>query len=90
MRQAIVTKYLGPTNFRGARVKASAQAGSVTISWDHGLGVDENHAAAAKAFAEKMDWYGRYVAGGMPDGSGNCYVMQNGRTEDLPAFEVFR
>jgi ribosome-binding protein aMBF1 (putative translation factor) len=31
MRQAIKTKYLGPSNVRGARVKASSDAGSVTL-----------------------------------------------------------
>lgn len=31
MKQAIVTKFLGPTNYRGSRVKATCQAGSVTI-----------------------------------------------------------
>ena len=37
MRQAIVTKYLGPTDFLGARVKASAQAGSVVVFWKGAL-----------------------------------------------------
>ena len=53
--QAIVTKYLGPTNNRCARVKATAQAGSVTISWDCALDVDANHDAAAIALAVKRD-----------------------------------
>lgn len=30
--QAIETKYLGPTNTRGSRIKASAQAGSKSRS----------------------------------------------------------
>jgi hypothetical protein len=42
MRQAIVTKFLGPTDHRGSRIKATAEAGSITVSWDHGLGVEEN------------------------------------------------
>jgi hypothetical protein len=33
-RQAIETKYIGPTNTRGAKVKASCYAGSLTIDWD--------------------------------------------------------
>lgn len=56
MRQAITTKYLGPTNHRGARVKATAQAGSVTVPWDHALGPQENHAEAAKALVAKYGW----------------------------------
>jgi hypothetical protein len=37
MRQAIQTKWLGPTNFRGSRVKAFCEAGSLTMGWEHGL-----------------------------------------------------
>jgi len=76
-RQAIVTKYLGPTNYRGARVKATAQAGSVTLSWDHALGIDENHDAAAMALAKKFGWDENHdlVTGGHPSGRGNVYVM---------------
>lgn len=75
MRQAIVTKYLGPTNFRGARVKATADAGSVIIPWNDALNVDENHDAAARALAIKFGWSGRWYAGGLPSRDGNCYVM---------------
>lgn len=74
MRQAIVTKYLGPTDFHGARVKAKADAGTITVSWDHALNVDENHTAAAKTLAQKFGWYGQWVGGGMPSKDGNCYV----------------
>lgn len=75
MRQAIVTKYLGPTDFRGSRVKASCQAGSMTVSWDDALGTDENHTTAAKALASKLGWHGTWHGGGLPDGSGQCYVV---------------
>lgn len=68
MLQAITTKFLGPTNSRGSRVKATAQAGSVTINWDHGLNSQQNHCAAAQALAHKCGWEGRYVGGAMPDG----------------------
>ena len=56
MRQAIETKYLGPTNTKGARVKASCQVGSVTIPWDHALDPVANHAAAARALIRKWGW----------------------------------
>lgn len=46
----ILTKYLGPTNTRGSRVKATTGSGaSITIPWDHELDADQNHAAAAMA-----------------------------------------
>lgn len=72
--QAIVTKYLPPSNYRGARVKATAAAGSVTVHWDYGLSDNQNHAKAAEELARKFGWTGRYVGGGMPKGDGNVYV----------------
>jgi hypothetical protein len=75
--QAIVTKYLGPTNVRGARIKATADAGSITLSWDHALNPERNHRAAAMALAEKYGWQGRFVGGGMPDNTGNVYVRDD-------------
>ena len=56
--QAITTKFLGPTNARGSRIKASAYAGSITIEYAHELNSDENHRAAAVALCEKIGWIG--------------------------------
>lgn len=79
--QAIITKYIHPTDTKQARVKASCQAGSVTVSWDHALDVDGNHDAACEALRKKLHWlaphYGPHVSGGMPDGTGNAYVIVN-------------
>jgi hypothetical protein len=75
VRQAIVTKYLGPTNFRGSRVVAKAYAGRVVIPWDDALGQDENHEMAARALCLKFGWFGRLVGGGLPDNRGNAYVL---------------
>lgn len=49
---AIVTKFIGPTNTRGSRVKATLPSGkSVTIDWDHALDSTDNHnRAAARAY----------------------------------------
>jgi hypothetical protein len=73
MRQAIVTKFHGPTNHRGARVKATADAGSVTVSWDHSLCIEANHRAAALALASRYGWPLDMVGGGLP-GSGYVFV----------------
>ncbi len=54
--QAITTRYLGPTDHRGSRVKATAQAGSITVGLDYALGQDENHHAAAEALAKRYGW----------------------------------
>ena len=68
MRQAIVTKYLGPTNTRGSRVKATASAGSVTIEWDDAINTEANHNRAAMLLAYKYKWAGDYIGGGLPNG----------------------
>jgi hypothetical protein len=75
MRQAITTKFLGPTNFRGSRVKATCQAKSITVSWDHALDTNENHREAALSLATLLGWSGTWEAGGLPDGTGNVYVL---------------
>lgn len=74
MRQAIQTKFLGPTNHRPARVKAWADAGSVVVSWDYSLGVPDNHEAAAVALAKKLGWPLRLSGGSLP-GSGYVFVQ---------------
>ncbi len=93
-RQAIVTKYLGPTNHRYTRVKATAFAGSVTVEWDDSLNTELNHAVAAKTLADKYGWLDdkrtkedyemgidrpRLYGGGMPDGSSFCFVIVDER-----------
>jgi len=52
--QAITTKYYGPGNARGSRLKAECDRGSLTVAWDYSQGVDENHARAAKALLDKF------------------------------------
>lgn len=74
MLQAIATKYFGPGNVRGSRVKATCEAGSITLHWDHKLNVDGNHIAAARALASKMGWEGAWMGGALP-GSGYAFVI---------------
>lgn len=71
MRQAIVTRYIGPTNSMGPRVRAKAQAGSIMVPWDHAIDVDDNHTAAAEALADKFGWLdrGSKLVGALPDGT---------------------
>jgi hypothetical protein len=56
MRQAITTRYIGPTNHRGSRIKASCERGNVTVAYDHAMGVEDNHRAAAKVLLAKLGW----------------------------------
>ena len=63
--QAIRTRYFGPTNTRGARIQAKAEAGAIYVSYDHGLNPTENHKAACDALLAKLQWlpaeYGSYT-----------------------------
>lgn len=73
--QAIQTKYHGPTNINGSRFTARCDAGRVTVGYDHGLNVAENHVAAARALMVKLGWAKgdnasmQIVSGQLPDGS---------------------
>tara|TARA_R110000868_G_scaffold102859_1_gene283426 strand:+ start:721 stop:1140 length:420 start_codon:yes stop_codon:yes gene_type:complete len=67
--QAIITKYISPTNHRGARIKATAKAGSVTVPYDHAQDHDEPFRAAARALCAKFGWEFDHVSGGLPDES---------------------
>lgn len=64
-RASIRTKFHGPTNHRGSRIIASDDdgRGRVTVSYDHALNADENHAAAAQAWLDRHNPYGAKVAG---------------------------
>jgi hypothetical protein len=78
MYQAIKTKFFGPTNYRGARVKAYWEGGSITREWDYSLGVEGNHTAAAQALIEKLGWvgegYGDWIGGSLPNSSAYAFV----------------
>ena len=73
--QAITTKYLGPTNHRAGRIKATAARGlSITVEYEHGLGTNANHARAAAALCQKLGWFGTYASGGMELGNAYVYI----------------
>lgn len=71
MLQAIVTKYLGPTNTRGARIKATCAGGSITRAYDYALNTDAQHHAAAIDLCNKLGWvFSRLHSGVLPNGDG--------------------
>lgn len=74
MRQAIATKWFPPTNYRPGRVSAKADAGGVVVAWDHSLGVEDNHKAAAVRLCQKLGWPTDLVGGGLP-GRGYAFVQ---------------
>ena len=62
----IVTKYLPPTNHRGARIRASLSPGwgstkPVTIAYEDGLSGSTNHERAALALAEACNLTGTFL-----------------------------
>ena len=62
--KAITTKYLGPSNIKGSRIKAQCSKGvSLTIGYDHALNSDENHVLAANKLAEKLKWKVKLTSG---------------------------
>ena len=62
---AIETKYLGPTNNLGARVKAWTETGHrITVGYPHEARQGaEAHSVAALALARRLGWTGELVAG---------------------------
>jgi hypothetical protein len=73
--QAIVTKYLSPTNTRGSRIKAECNRGSITIRFPQECSFENANVIAAQALCDK------FVAEDAKDfGSasvtGNCYARK--------------
>jgi len=89
--QAIQTKYYGATNHRGARIKATCDAGQITIPWSYDLGTGANHEAACKALKKKIQlqnekrylnytcaddpWIQPMIGGALPNNAGYAFVF---------------
>lgn len=82
--QAITVKFLGPTNHRESRYKATCSAGSLTLGSDHRLNFEQNAARAAVALCRRNGWqgeaYGELICGGLEDGS-YVFVMTGPTSE---------
>jgi len=74
MNRVIVTKFLGPTDRRGSRVKATSDVGSVTVEWSHTIDAEANHKTAALALASRHGWSPNMTGGRMPP-PGSSYVF---------------
>ena len=76
--QAILTKYLGPTNNKGSRIKASCDAGSINIPYPYEFDIADAHKFAARQLTEKLKWksecYGELITGQLPCGD-YCHVF---------------
>jgi len=68
--KTIYTKYMGPTNFKGSRIKAYDTDGNyVTIPYPHEHNHDDAHFSAVLSLCVKMDWQGVMVSGDAPHGN---------------------
>ena len=79
--QAILTKYIPATNFKGSRIKAQCERGSITISYPHELSGADCHIAAVDCLIAKFvledkerygtqrnPWQDKRVCGQLPSG----------------------
>ncbi len=67
--KAIQVKYLPATYFKPSRIKAWIEGGeSVTKSFSHALTEYNNICECAYSLALKLDWEGKWVGGGLPNG----------------------
>ena len=82
--KAIVTKYLGPTDRRGSRIKADDGDGNTaTISYPHELSGEAVHFEAVKALCRKMDWKGTLEPGAIKNGY--AWVWCDGGSYEIPS-----
>lgn len=82
---AIHTKYIGPSNTRGSRIKAFTTSGfSVTIPYPHALSYETCHFEAVKALVKKhkLDWNLEGMRfGDSADGKGYSFCFDASKVE---------
>jgi len=86
--QTIMTKYLGPTDTKGPRVKAMTSSGhrgsTYTVGWDHSLDVEGNHTQVAQLLLDKLGWKGDWRMGGLTTG----FVFVNTEARYMPLIKA--
>jgi hypothetical protein len=69
MTKAIETRYLGPTDDHGTRIRALSSKGhGLVLAWDYELNDEGNHVRAARALAENARWFGSWVGASTREG----------------------
>lgn len=63
MTQAIVTNYVPPSASKPGRMRASSEAKSIYVPYDHGLDAVDNHRIACETLLRILGWRGTYVSG---------------------------
>ncbi len=80
--QTITTKYLGPTNYRGSRIKASTTTGvCITRPFNHVHSGVKVHAVVAMELAKSLGWQGQMIAGDTQ--TGYVFVFSSGEHFDI-------
>lgn len=84
--QTVTTKYLPSTNTRGSRIKVSSWLGNKTFSYDYSATDAHNAAFCRWLDAVNLELHKKYegkhsgfkfvASGGLPDGTGNAYIVQ--------------
>lgn len=67
MSQAIQTRYLGPTNKLGSRIKAFCSGGTKTYPFKYEYTLQDNHSDAAYSLAVKLGWHVKLAQGVLPN-----------------------
>jgi hypothetical protein len=83
MAQAIITKWVSPTDTKAQRIKVMGWMGNKMVEWCNNVDVSDNHALAVGEYLlwlnkdrdlESLEW--RIVSGGsMPDNSGYAFII---------------
>jgi hypothetical protein len=84
--QAIEVKYVGASNYRGSRWRASCASGSVSIPYDSGTKMipgEENAAVAAQALCAKLGWSGTMHGGQLKNGNW-VFVFEDSTFRHVP------
>jgi hypothetical protein len=71
MAQAICTRYLGPTNTQGSRIKAFSEGEprGVTVNFSYGAPTTRYaHMKAVAKFKKKFNWKGKMACGSIKEG----------------------
>lgn len=86
--QSIITKYLGATNHRQARIKARASGGCSMrlMPYDYSLSAAGNHMAAAAMLARHLRWAGTWHMGALTADS--CVFVRVHADLPLDSFTV--
>lgn len=87
-RVAIRCRYYGPTNHRGSRIRvtrfdspmAGRDGNSMTLSWDHSLGLTENYVVAVREYVRRAGWAGTWAVSTCEGGAVAVMIPGSDRT----------